>query len=120
MKRVKPLRRAKAGARKKKSPASVSTSQARANFAGALGAAQAKNAILGFERYGKPIAALVPVDAVRMLAGEAVERATQAEITAAAQQFVQAMLGAAPAPAKAPPKKKPALKRKRKSLGKGV
>lgn len=46
-----------------------STSDARANFAEALESAQVDKAIVGFDRYGRPVAALVPMDAIRILAG---------------------------------------------------
>ncbi|MGE0740074.1 MAG: hypothetical protein AB7O98_01935 [Hyphomonadaceae bacterium] len=46
-----------------------STSTGRANLAEALETAQAHNTVIGFDRYGHPVAALVPIDAVRMLAG---------------------------------------------------
>lgn len=119
MKRVKALRRAPKRLRKQ-AASSVSTSHARANFAGALELAQAKNAILGFERYGKSVAALVPVDAVRMLAGEPVDRSTQDEIVEGARAFVR-NLPVELAPAKRAAKKKTAsVRRKRKSVGKGV
>ena len=51
----------------------LSTSQARANFADALGMAQEQSTVIGFDRYGKLVAAVVPIDAVRMLAGRAKE-----------------------------------------------
>jgi len=75
---------------------------------------------LGFERYGKPVAALVPVDAVRILAGEEVSRATRAAIAEAAALFVANMPGAEPPPAKPAAKRKVSVKRKRKTLGKSV
>lgn len=116
MKRVKPIKRKKA-APPKKAPR-VSTSKARANFAGAVGEAQAKHAIVGFERYGKLVAALVPVDAVRLLAGAPVDRPTREAIIANAQLFIKA---APPAKAaKRAPAKKKAAKKKRKTLGKQV
>jgi len=64
--------------KKKKSPARpkatmFSTSDARANFAHALGMAQRENTVIGFDRYGHRVAALVPMDAVLMLAGRGSE-----------------------------------------------
>jgi len=50
---------------------SYSTSQGRANFARALETAGTQHAIVGFDRYGHPIAALVSIDAVRLIAGNA-------------------------------------------------
>ncbi len=52
----------------KKAPI-FSTSQARADFAHNLKTAQLKNAVIGFDRYGQLVAALVSIDAVRILAG---------------------------------------------------
>lgn len=48
---------------------SYSTSQGRANFARALETAGTQHAIVGFDRYGHPIAALVSIDAIRLIAG---------------------------------------------------
>jgi len=71
--------------------AAISTSQARANFANALERAQTDNAIIAFERYGKPIAALAPIDAVRLLAGERVAPAAQKAIVEAARAIVRTL-----------------------------
>lgn len=102
-----------------------STSEGRANFAEALEAAQSESAIIGFERYGRPVAALAPIEAVMLLAGvkRGINPKTRAAITQAAQAFVRAMPelenGAAAAPAKAqakaPAKKAPAKKRRKGS-----
>lgn len=98
-----------------------STSEGRANFAEALEAAQSESAIIGFERYGRPVAALAPIEAVMLLAGvkRGIDPKTRAAITQAAQAFVRAMPelenGAAAAPAKAPTKKAPAKKRRKGS-----
>jgi hypothetical protein len=51
----------------------ISTSEARANFAEALGMAHEENTVIGFDRYGKLVAALVSIDAVRILAGRSDE-----------------------------------------------
>ncbi|MEZ5995512.1 MAG: hypothetical protein R3C25_07130 [Hyphomonadaceae bacterium] len=48
----------------------LSTSEARANFAGTIESAQIDNAVIGFDRYGQTVAALVPVEAVYVLAGQ--------------------------------------------------
>jgi len=99
-----------------------STSEGRANFAQALEAAQSEGAIIGFERYGRPVAALAPIEAVLLLAGvkRGVDPRTRAAITAAAQAFVAAMPemqnGSAVSPApKVVAKKKAAAKKRRKS-----
>jgi hypothetical protein len=90
--------RKKAAARASVKTQMYSTSQARANFAEALGATQVENTVIGFDRYGRLVAALVPIDAVRMLAGraEAVEPAIRAKIERMARLF----LHNAPAPAR--------------------
>ncbi|MBS0384457.1 MAG: hypothetical protein JSS00_03810 [Proteobacteria bacterium] len=74
----------------------LSTSQARANFAEALGLAQKQNTIIGFDRYGKLVAAVVPIDAVRMLArrDDEVEPAVRNKI----ERMSRIFLHAAPAP----------------------
>ena len=70
----------------------ISTSEARANFAEALGLAQEESAVIGFDRYGKLVAALVPIDAVRMLAGrgEEVEPAVRNKIERMSRIFLTA------------------------------
>lgn len=91
-----------------------STSEGRANFAEALESAQVEHAVVGFDRYGRPLAALVPIDAVRMIAGQAqdVDPALREKITRSARLFLANVPGksalAAPAKAKtmAKPKKK--------------
>lgn len=69
----------------------LSTSQARANFADALGMAQEQSTIIGFDRYGKLIAAVVPIDAVRMLArrGDEVDPAVRLKIERMARSMLQ-------------------------------
>lgn len=88
MRSVKELRR-KAASRPRKKAIVYSTSEARANFAEALETAQVDNDIIGFDRYGRTIAALVPVEAIYMLAGldVRVEPAVRAKIVAAARAF---------------------------------
>jgi hypothetical protein len=99
----------------------VSTSQGRANFAAALQTVQKEKTIIGFNRYSQSVAALVPVEALLMLAGRgnAIEPAIRDKIERMAHLFLQA--GAplqrparvpAPAPAKASNKKK-----KKKKVG---
>ena len=60
MRSVKELRR-KAAARATRKARVYSTSEARATFAEALETAQVDNAVIGFDRYGRTIAALVPI-----------------------------------------------------------
>jgi len=70
----------------------ISTSEARANFAEALGLAQEESTVIGFDRYGKLVAALVPIDAVRMLAGrgDVVAPAVRNKIERMSRVFLQA------------------------------
>lgn len=68
MKSVKELRRKAARSAVKAAPV-YSTSEARANFAEALETAQLDSAVIGFDRYGRTVAALVPVEAIYMLSG---------------------------------------------------
>lgn len=79
----------------------ISTSEARANFAEALGMAHEENTVIGFDRYGRLVAALVPIDAVRMLAGrsEEVEPSVRSKIERMSRIFLtaQATLRSAPA-----------------------
>ena len=86
---------ARRGAKKQ----TLSTSQARANFADALGMAQEQSTVIGFDRYGRLVAAVVPIDAVRMLAGRAKEVAPA--VRAKIERMAASMLQVA-APANAP------------------
>lgn len=65
------------------------SSEARANFSETLETAQVDNTVIGFERYGRTVAALVPVEAIYMLAGlgELVDDRTREEILAGARLF---------------------------------
>ena len=122
MRSVKELRR-KAASRASRKARVYSTSEARANFAEALETAQVDNAVIGFDRYGRTIAALVPVEAVYMLAGmgHMISPGVREEIASFSQQFVQSVpsrvAASEPAPRakkaakKAAPKKKPKGKR---------
>lgn len=76
-------------ARKPKGAPVLSTSEARANFAEALETAQVDNAVIGFDRYGRTVAALVPVEAIYMLAGlgKHVDPDTRREIEEGALAF---------------------------------
>lgn len=82
-------KKAASRARKVKGPPVLSTSEARANFAEALETAQVDNAVIGFDRYGRTVAALVPVEAIYMLAGlgKHVDPATRKEIEEGAVAF---------------------------------
>jgi hypothetical protein len=105
---------------------SFSTSKGRANLAAALATAARDKTIVGFDRYRKPIAALVPIDAILMLSGQdgSVDPAVRDRIVRTARVFVAAMQssrggGRAPAakkqPRKAAPKKKASKRSKAKA-----
>ena len=86
--------RKKAAVRARKPRTSVlSTSEARANFAEALETAQVDNALIGFDRYGRTVAALVPVEAIYMLAGfgRLVDPATRKQIEQGAVAFAHSV-----------------------------
>jgi endonuclease YncB( thermonuclease family) len=89
MKSVKDLRR-KAAKRTAKTAPVYSTSEARANFAEALETTQLDSAVIGFDRYGRTVAALVPVEAIYMLAGLGgkIDAGTRQKIDRAARVFV--------------------------------
>lgn len=105
--------RKKAASRARKPKTSVlSTSEARANFAEALETAQVDNALIGFDRYGRTVAALVPVEAIYMLAGlgRLVDAATRKEIEEGAIAFARTVPYRSVSPdriAAAAPKMKP-------------
>lgn len=82
--RKKPQSKAKAGRAKV-----LPSSEARANFSETLETAQVDNTVIGFERYGRTVAALVPVEAIYMLAGlgEHIDPRTREEIIAGARLF---------------------------------
>ncbi|MFN3462651.1 MAG: hypothetical protein ACK4X1_01115 [Terricaulis sp.] len=84
-------KKAASRARKPKGAPVLSTSEARANFAEALETAQVDNAVIGFDRYGRTVAALVPVEAVYMLAGlgKHVDADTRKEIEEGALAFAK-------------------------------
>ena len=121
MRSVKELRR-KAASRVSRKARVYSTSEARANFAEALETAQVDNAVIGFDRYGRTIAALVPVEAIYMLAGKGnmIAPSVRSEIESFSLQFIQSVPSrvSSPEPAprakrakKAAPKKKAKAKR---------
>jgi len=72
---------------------SFSTSQGRANFARALETTDLEKTVVGFDRYNRPVAALVPIEAVSMLAGQTggVDPAVRAKIVRMAKLFLAAM-----------------------------
>lgn len=118
MKTVRELRK-KAASRKGLGKQVLSTSEARANFAEALESAQVSGAVIGFDRYGRTIAALVPVEAIYMLAGMTaqVAPAVRASIAKQAKAFVENVpshITSRPA-AKAPAKKGAAKSAKKKA-----
>ncbi|QGZ96752.1 hypothetical protein [Terricaulis silvestris] len=89
MKSVKELRR-KAAKRTARTAPVYSTSEARANFAEALETTQLDSAVIGFDRYGRTVAALVPVEAIYMLAGLGgkIDAGIRQKIDRAARAFV--------------------------------
>jgi hypothetical protein len=72
---------------------SFSTSQGRANFARALVTTDQEKTVVGFDRYNRPVAALVPIEAVAMLAGQSgeVDPAVRAKIVRMARLFLAVM-----------------------------
>jgi hypothetical protein len=72
---------------------SFSTSVGRANFAAALELTDEQKTVVGFDRYSRPVAALVPIEAVSILAGlgNDVDPAVRAKIVRMAKLFVMAM-----------------------------
>jgi hypothetical protein len=88
-----PRKKAPARASKAKEAPLLSTSEARANFAEALETAQVDNAIIGFGRYGRTVAALVPVEAIYMLAGMSrdIDVNTRREIEKGAASFAESV-----------------------------
>jgi len=72
---------------------SFSTSVGRANFAAALELTDEQKTVVGFDRYNRPVAALVPIEAVSILAGLAndVDPGVRAKIVRMAKLFLTAM-----------------------------
>lgn len=72
---------------------SFSTSAGRANFARALETTDREKTVVGFDRYNRPVAALVPIEAVAMLAGQGgeIDPAVRARIVRMAKLFLSAM-----------------------------
>lgn len=113
----------KAGAQAK--TRSFSTSQGRANFAQALETTDTEKIVVGFARYARTVAALVPVEAVSMLAGQDgdLDPAVRAKIVRMAKLFVAGQPKALPSKAprkkaakKAPPKRGKTKKAKTKAV----
>lgn len=123
MKSVKELRKRAAARVSKKTTQIYSTSEARANFAEALETAQVESAVVGFDRYGRTVAALVPVEAIYMLAGQErlVPPAVREAVIEGAKTFIaevpNRLSARAEAAAKAPrpkaAKPKPPVRKKR-------
>jgi len=105
MKPVKQSRR-KPAARIAKKVRLYSTSEARANFAEALEAAHSNNALIGFDRYGRTIAVLAPVEAIYLLAGmgNLVAPSARDDLRNAAKHFLEA------AALERPPSRRAAIK----------
>lgn len=119
MSSIRELRKKAASRTRKKQAQVLSTSEARANFAEVLETAHVDNAVIGFDRYGRTTAALVPVEAIYMLAGlgHLVPPATRREIEEGAALFARnvsyRLAPAARAPAKAAAKKPSSGRRRR-------
>lgn len=95
-----------AGAKKR----TISTSEARKHFAAALKTVHKEKMIIGFDRYTMSVAALVPVEAVYMLAGRG--REIDPAILDKIERMATRYLHNAPAPkAAAAPAKKAAAKK---------
>jgi hypothetical protein len=109
-------KKAASRARKPKGAPVLSTSEARANFAEALETAQVDNAVIGFDRYGRTVAALVPVEAIYMLAGlgKHVDADTRREIEEGALAFAKNV----PYRSMSPERLAAAVKEKSRSVGK--
>ncbi len=86
------MRSAKASGGKGGAPPSFSTSAGRANLALALETTDREKTVVGFDRYNRRVAALVPVEAVSMLAGQGaeVDPAIRAKIVRMAKLFLSA------------------------------
>lgn len=117
MKRAKKVKKQAGGTARAKAP-SFSTSEGRKNFARALETTDKQKTVVGFARYRTPVAALVPIEAVQMLAGHGgqVDAAVRDHIARMAKLFMTATTGvAADKPAKRAPAKKAPSKAKAKA-----
>lgn len=98
-----------------------STTEGRARFPDFLQMSFGDKAVIGFDRYGRVIGAIVPMEAVQMLAGETVDADVSARIRRAAQTLVREAPGnAAPIPmsevrAAREERRLPAARRKRRA-----
>jgi hypothetical protein len=68
-----------------------STTEGRQNFPGILQDSFGYKAITGFGRYGRALGALVPMEAVQMLAGDAVDNDIRARIQETARSLIVEM-----------------------------
>ena len=100
---------------------SFSTSQGRANFARALETTDQEKTVIGFDRYNRPVAALVPIEAVSMLAGQVigVDPAVRAKIVRMAKLFLAAMPSKKKATRRVSARKRAKPAKKRKALKRG-
>jgi len=80
----------KSRAKREAAPPSFSTSEGRANLSRALETTDQEKTVVGFARYNTPIAALVPIEAVRMLAGQdgEIDASVRAKIVRMARLFL--------------------------------
>jgi hypothetical protein len=104
-----------AGAKKR----TISTSEARKHFAAALKTVHKEKMIIGFDRYTMSVAALVPVEAVYVLAGRG--REIDPAVLDKIERMAARYLHNAPAPKAAQAAKKRAAKKapakKKKAVG---
>lgn len=75
----------------------VSTSHGRTHFPEILQSSLADKSIIGFDRYGRVVGAVVPIEAVRMLAGfqESVDEDVQVRVKRAALALLREASGEA-------------------------
>lgn len=98
-----------------------STTEGRARFPDFLQMSFGEKAMIGFDRYGRVIGAIVPMEAVQMIAGEHVDPDVSARVRRSAQRLLrQAPGAAAPIPmsevrAARDERRVPAARRKRKA-----
>lgn len=69
----------------------MSTTDGRQRLPDVLQRIYGEKGIVGFERYGRVIAVAVPLEAIRMLADDAVDAGTQERIRKAAQNLIQSL-----------------------------
>lgn len=109
------MKAAKTPGGKAGAPPSFSTSAGRANLARALETTDREKTVVGFDRYNRPVAALVPIEAVSILAGqgEEVDPAVRAKIVRMAKLFVSSLRPNQKSARAAPQRRKPAPAKKR-------